>query len=65
MSNKQRYESVEYGNIVDENSSDNVITLPILRPKIFLNPNEIEKDCTGFPLLKINEELNNRRPAIG
>lgn len=54
MSNKQRYESVEYGNIADENSSDNVITLPILRPKIFLNPNEIEKDCTGFPLLKIS-----------
>lgn len=52
--NKQRYESVEYSNVIDENSSDNIINLPILRPKIFLNPNEVQKDCIGFPLVKIS-----------
>ncbi len=51
--NKQRYESVEYNNVIDENSSDNIINLPILRPKIFLNPNQVPGECTGFPLLKL------------
>jgi type VI secretion system protein ImpJ len=51
--NKQRYESVEYSNVVDENSSDNVINLPLLRPKIFLNPAEVPSECSGFPLLKL------------
>ena len=51
--NKQRYESVEYSNVVDENSSDNIINLPILRPKIFLNCNEVPNECSGFPLVKI------------
>ncbi|MEI6628959.1 MAG: type VI secretion system baseplate subunit TssK, partial [Alphaproteobacteria bacterium] len=51
---KQRYESIEYSNVVDENSSDNIITLPILRPKIFLNPNEVPSECIGFPIVKLS-----------
>ena len=50
---KQRYESIEYSNVVDENSSDNIINLPILRPKIFLHPNEIPNECSGFPIIKL------------
>ncbi len=51
-SNK-RYDSVEYTNISDENSADNVINLPILRPKIFLNPDVVPNECSGFPLIKL------------
>ena len=51
--NKKRYDSVEYNNVVDDNSADNVITLPILRPKIFLNPDVVPNECSGFPLLKL------------
>lgn len=51
--NKKRYDSVEYNDIVDENSADNIITLPILRPKIFLNPDVVPSECSGFPLLKL------------
>lgn len=50
---KKRYESVEYGNVIDENSPDNVISLPILRPKLFLNPETIPNECIGFPVLKL------------
>lgn len=51
--NTKRYDSIEYSNIVDENSADNVINLPILRPKIFLNPEVVPNECSGFPLLKL------------
>ncbi len=51
--NKKRYDSVEYNNIVDENSGDNIITLPILRPKLFLNPDVVPTECVGFPILKL------------
>ncbi len=50
---KKRYDSIEYNNIVDENSSDNVINLPILRPKLFLNPEKVPSECIGFPLIKL------------
>ena len=50
---KKRYDSIEYDNIADENSADNVIALPILRPKIFLNPDSVPNECSGFPLLKL------------
>ena len=50
---KKRYDSVEYSNIVDQNSADNIINLPILRPKIFLNPEVVPNECSGFPLLKL------------
>lgn len=50
---KKRYESIEYPNVMDENSSDNVINLPILEPKIFLGA-EIPNECIGFPIVKLS-----------
>lgn len=50
---KKRYDSVEYGNIPDDNSSDAVINLPILRPKLFLSHEAVPNECSGFPLLKV------------
>lgn len=50
---KKRYDSIEYNRISDENSADNVIDLPILRPKIFLNLDTVPNECSGFPLIKL------------
>jgi len=50
---KKRYDSIEYSNIPDDNSADAIINLPILRPKLFLNPDTVPNECSGFPLLKL------------
>lgn len=51
---KKRYDSIEYPNVIDENSTDNVINLPILRPKVFLNVDEVPNECIGFPIIKLD-----------
>lgn len=51
---KDKYTSKTYQGIEDENSADNVIDIPILQPKIFLNPHKCADNSTGFVLFKIN-----------
>lgn len=52
--NKKRYDSIEYTNIPDDNSAENIINLPLLRPKIFINVDTIPNECTGFPIIKLS-----------
>lgn len=49
-----RYDSKVCIGIQDENSADNVINIPILQPKIFLNPFKCAENSTGFALFKID-----------
>lgn len=52
--NNNKYSSTTCHGVQDQNVSDNVIDIPILQPKIFLNPHKCSDNSLGYAVFKIS-----------